>query len=169
MTTEPTISTTAQAAVIPILVYEDIDAAHDFLVGAFGFTSGGLHRTEDGTVVHGEARMGDAAIWLHAVTEDHQMATPRSSPHSPGGLEVIVQDVDAHYARSKAAGARIDRAPTDQPYGLREYGARDPENHRWWFSSRGPGKRGDPRRRLTWSDFPPGQALRCIRSIIRRG
>lgn len=121
---------------LPILVYDDIEAAHDFLVGTFGFTSGGLHRTEDGTVVHGEVRMGeDAVIWLHAVSEEHQMATPRRSTQSHGGLEVIVEDVDTHYARSKAAGATIDRAPTDQPYGLGEYGVRDPENHRWWFSS----------------------------------
>jgi uncharacterized glyoxalase superfamily protein PhnB len=128
-------STISQTAVVPILVYEDIEAAHDFLVGTFGFISGGLHRTEDGTVVHGEVRMGDAAIWLHAVTEEHQMASPRGSKQSHGGLEVIVDDVDAHYARSYAAGAAIDGTPTDQPYGLREYGARDPENHRWWFSS----------------------------------
>jgi uncharacterized glyoxalase superfamily protein PhnB len=121
--------------VIPILVYEDIEAAHAFLVATFGFTSGGLHRTEDGKVVHGEVRMGDSPIWLHTVTDEHQMATPRDSAQSHGGLEVIVDDVDAHYARSKAAGVHIDRAPTDQAYGLREYGARDPENHRWWFST----------------------------------
>lgn len=133
MTTEN--GTIAQTAVIPVLVYEDIEAAHDFLVGTFGFTSGGLHRTDDGTVVHGEVRMGDAAIWLHAVTEEQQMATPRGSAQSHGGLEVIVDDVDAHYVWSKAAGAHIDRGPTDQAYGLREYGARDPENHRWWFST----------------------------------
>jgi uncharacterized glyoxalase superfamily protein PhnB len=133
MTTEQ--GTITQTAVIPILVYDDIEAAHDFLVGTFGFTSGGLHRTEDGTVVHGEVRIENAAIWLHAVSEEHQMATPRGSTQSHGGLEVIVEDVDAHYARSKAAGASIDRTPTDQPYGLREYGVRDPENHRWWFSS----------------------------------
>lgn len=133
MTTEQ--GTTTQTAVIPILVYDDIEAAHDFLVGTLGFTSGGLHRTKDGTVVHGEVRMRDAAIWLHAVSEEHQMATPRGSTQSHGGLEVIVEDVDAHFARSKAAGASIDRTPTDQPYGLREYAVRDPENHRWWFSS----------------------------------
>ena len=63
------------------------------------------------------------------------MASPRGAAPSHGGLSVIVPDVDAHYARAKAAGARIDSEPTDQDYGLREYGARDPENHRWWFSS----------------------------------
>ena len=111
MTTEQ--ATTTRAEVIPVLVYEDIEAAHDFLVGTFGFTSGGLHRTEDGTVVHGEVRMGDAAIWLHAVTEGHQMASPRGSTQSHGGLEVIVEDVDVHYARSKPpAPASIVPRPT---------------------------------------------------------
>jgi uncharacterized glyoxalase superfamily protein PhnB len=63
------------------------------------------------------------------------MATPRGASQSYGGLVILVEDVDAHYAHSKAAGARIDDAPSDQDYGLREYGARDPENHRWWFST----------------------------------
>ncbi|MGO8824965.1 MAG: VOC family protein [Acidimicrobiales bacterium] len=130
-----TTNDTTRAAVIPVLVYEDIEAAHEYLVGTFGFTSGGLHRLDDGTVVHGEVRNGDAAIWLHQVTAEHEMASPRGATASYGGLSVVVPDVDAHYARAKAAGARIDSEPTDQDYGLREYGARDPENHRWWFSS----------------------------------
>ncbi|HEY6427769.1 MAG TPA: VOC family protein [Acidimicrobiales bacterium] len=135
-TTEPTDTTAATTtAVIPVLVYEDIEAAHDYLVRVFGFTSGGLYRTDDGTVLHGEVRNGDAPIWLHAVTAEHEMASPRGAGASHGGLEVMVPDVDAHYARSVAAGALIDRAPEDQDYGLREYGARDPEDHRWWFSS----------------------------------
>jgi len=127
--------TTTKTAVIPVLVYEDIQAAHDFLVEVFGFTSGGLHRLDDGTVVHGEIRHGDAAIWLHRVTDEHELASPRHAAMSHGGLSVVVPDVAAHYARAKAAGARIESEPTDQDYGLREYGARDPENHRWWFSS----------------------------------
>jgi uncharacterized glyoxalase superfamily protein PhnB len=38
--------------------------------------------------------------------------------------------VDAQFAEAKAAGAYIGSEPSDQEYGLR-----DPENHRWWFSS----------------------------------
>jgi MerR family transcriptional regulator, thiopeptide resistance regulator len=134
MTTTSDPDTTTGTAVIPVLVYEDIAAAHDYLVRVFGFTSGGLHRAPDGTVVHGEVRNGEAAIWLHRVTPEHEMASPREAAASHGGLEVMVPDVDAHYAHSVAAGAHIDREPSDQDYGLREYGARDPENHRWWFS-----------------------------------
>ena len=45
--------------VIPVLPYEDIEAAHDYLVRVFGFTSDGVERTPDGTVVHGEVRLGE--------------------------------------------------------------------------------------------------------------
>jgi len=128
-------SATPTPAVVPVLVYQDIEAAHDFLVGTFGLTSGGLHRLDDGTVVHGEVRNGDAPIWLHRVTAESDMDSPRQATASHGGLSVRVHDVDAHYARVKGAGAHLESAPTDQPYGLREYGARDLENHRWWFSS----------------------------------
>jgi MerR family transcriptional regulator, thiopeptide resistance regulator len=128
-------SSTPTLAVVPILVYEDIEAAHDFLVGTFGLTSGGLHRLDDGTVVHGEVRNGDAPIWMHRVAAEFEMDSPRHAVMSQGGLSVRIPDVDAHYARVKAAGARVDDAPSDKPYGLREYGVRDTENHRWWFSS----------------------------------
>jgi uncharacterized glyoxalase superfamily protein PhnB len=127
--------TTVKTVVTPVLIYQDIEAAHDFLVGVFGLASGGLHRLDDGTVVHAEVRNGDDAIWLHRETSEHDLTSPRGTASSHGGLSVIVPDVDAHYARAKAAGVRIDSEPTDQDYGLREYGARDPENHRWWFSS----------------------------------
>ena len=48
--------------ITPVLTYQDIPAAHDFLVRAFGFVSGGIHRTPEGGAVHGEVRAGDAAI-----------------------------------------------------------------------------------------------------------
>ena len=98
--------------IIPVLTYRDIPAAHDFLVQAFGFASGGVHRTPDGQAVHGEVRAGEAAIWLHRVTAEHHLDSP------------LATDI---------AGARIDSEPVDQPYGQREYGARDLEGHRSWL------------------------------------
>ena len=97
-----------RGAVVPILVYEDIEAGHDYLVSTFGFTSGGLHRSDDGAVVHGEVRMGDGVIWLHRVTPERQMISPRGAGMSHGGLSVLVPDVNAHFERAKAAGALID-------------------------------------------------------------
>lgn len=133
--TSSDIAASPQTTVIPVLIYEDIEAAHDFLMAAFGFVSGGLHRDDDGTVVHGEVRHRDAPIWLHRVTTEHELDSPARASATHGGLEVLVDDVDAHYAHARAAVAPIDREPSDQPYGLREYGARDPEGHRWWFAT----------------------------------
>lgn len=126
---------TIRERVIPLLVYRDIQAAHDFLVQAFGFEPVGVQRGPDGDPVHGEVSVGGTAIWLHRVTTEHQLNSPESLAMASGGLVVHVADVDAHFAQARAAGARVDYEPTDQPYGQREYGARDTEGHRWWFAT----------------------------------
>ena len=48
---------------------------------------------------------------------------------------MYVDDVDAHYARAKRAGATILEEPTDQFYGDRRYRAADPEGHHWCFAT----------------------------------
>jgi MerR family transcriptional regulator, thiopeptide resistance regulator len=55
---------------------------------------------------------------------------------------VRVDDVDGHCERARAAGAEIEYGPEDQPYGVREYGARDLEGRRWAFLA--PLGRADP-------------------------
>jgi uncharacterized glyoxalase superfamily protein PhnB len=120
---------------IPLLAYEDIPAAHDFLVSAFGFTSGGVMRAPDGQAVHGEVQVGTASIWLHRVTGEHGLASAAAGNMKGGGLVVWVDDVDAHFAHARAAGAQILSEPVSQPYGQREYGARDIEGHLWWFAT----------------------------------
>jgi uncharacterized glyoxalase superfamily protein PhnB len=119
--------------VIPVVPYEDIRAAHEFLVNALGFASGGLVEDGNGNVVHGEVLVGDRRIWLHAAAGG--LSTPQSSGVQTGGIVVHVPDVDAHYERAKAAGAPILREPTDEDYGQREYGVRDPEGHSWWIAT----------------------------------
>jgi uncharacterized glyoxalase superfamily protein PhnB len=122
--------------VIPVLVYEDIEAAQRFLVHAFGFEASALDRDGEGRVVHGEVSTGGALVWLHRVTAEHGLASPRSLPAASGGLVVMVDDVDAHHRRASEAGATIERPPSDMPYGQREYSARDPEGARWYFAKR---------------------------------
>lgn len=121
--------------ITPVLVYQDIAAAHEFLVAAFGFEPGAVDRDGDGNPVHGEVRAGGQAIWLHRAADEHRMASARSAASS-NGLVVHVADVDAHFRRAREHGAEIDYEPADMPYGQREYGARDPEGHRWWFAAR---------------------------------
>jgi uncharacterized glyoxalase superfamily protein PhnB len=54
---------------------------------------------------------------------------------------VGADDTDALYARAKAAGAEIIRAPFDTEYGSRDFAARDPEGNLWSFGT----YRGEPR------------------------
>jgi uncharacterized glyoxalase superfamily protein PhnB len=121
--------------IIPVLVYRDLAAAHDFLVRAFDFESGGVERDDAGNAFHAEVHAAGSTIWLHRVTEEHGMASPQEIGLAGAGIVVHVADVDAHCKRARAAGARIHAEPTDQPYGQREYEARDPEGHRWWFAT----------------------------------
>ena len=119
--------------VIPVVPYEDISAAHDFLVRVLGFSSAGLAEDGDGKVIHGEVRAGDRRIWLHAAASG--LTTPRMAGSTTGGMVVHVADVDAHFAHARAEGATITSEPEDQDYGQREYGVRDPEGHDWWFAT----------------------------------
>jgi predicted enzyme related to lactoylglutathione lyase len=40
-------------------------------------------------------------------------------------------DVDGVHARAVAAGAEVLKAPTDEPWGMREFGIRSPDGHRF--------------------------------------
>jgi uncharacterized glyoxalase superfamily protein PhnB len=61
------------------------------------------------------------------------------SPDELGGRTqltyIYVDDVDVHYERAKAAGARIERELETQFYGDRSYAVHDPEGHAWSFAT----------------------------------
>jgi uncharacterized glyoxalase superfamily protein PhnB len=50
-----------------------------------------------------------------------------------GGV-LQVADVDSHFERVRGSGATILREPTDEDYGQRAYGLRDPEGHDWYIA-----------------------------------
>ena len=118
---------------ISILVYADLEAAHDYLVRVFGLGPGQLTRDEQGKVVHGELQAGDGVVWLHPESPAFGLASPRSLGGSSGSMAVMVDDVDAHFRHASEQGAKIDYEPVDQPYGYREYSARDSEGGLWSF------------------------------------
>jgi DNA-binding transcriptional MerR regulator/uncharacterized glyoxalase superfamily protein PhnB len=123
----PTRSTTT------LLVYDDLPAAHAYLVDTFALTAGPLEFGPGGHAVHGELFAGDQSLWLHPSGEGYR------SPRELGGVSSMVvigvDDADAHYAYAKERGGDVLKPPVDQPYGVREYGARDLEGHLWYFHS----------------------------------
>ncbi len=50
------------------------------------------------------------------------------------GVFLYLDDVDAHYAAARAAGAEIVHPPRDESDG-RTYWAVDPEGHPWFFTA----------------------------------
>lgn len=126
----------------------DAAAMIDWLCRAFDFEVRLRVEGEEGRIAHSELTYGDGVIM---VGEERRGATQRfgadaASPLSVGGantqgLMIYVDDVDAHCARARAAGARIADEPQVHDYGEgywadRSYGAVDPEGHLWWFAQR---------------------------------
>jgi uncharacterized glyoxalase superfamily protein PhnB len=66
--------------------------------------------------------------------EVHQIASPLDTGQPTCMLNIAVEDVDAHYGRAQAEGARIVMEINDAFYGFRRYEALDPEGNRWHFT-----------------------------------
>jgi uncharacterized glyoxalase superfamily protein PhnB len=128
------------------LFYDDGARAIDFLCRAFGFEVVVKIEGEDGRIEHSELAFGEGLIMVGQTGGKAEDGRDRSHCMSPravrGGntqaLCVVVDDVEAHCARARAAGASISVAPATSDYGaeypvFRSYEAVDPEGHHWWF------------------------------------
>jgi uncharacterized glyoxalase superfamily protein PhnB len=111
------------ASLLPHVVYRNLAEAIDWLSKTFGF----VEYYRYGEPISGAmVRSGAAYMMLKAARDGRQ---PQTSL-----LTIFVDDVDAHYARSKSEGARIFEDLNETCYGEKQYGAEDLEGHRWLFS-----------------------------------
>jgi uncharacterized glyoxalase superfamily protein PhnB len=106
-------------AIVPVVAYDDVPEATGWLCDMFGFTvrwRAGTHRAQ--------LAVGESAI-----------AVVGGGP-TPGGIELMVRvdDVHAHHAHAAERGASIVQAPSDFPYGERQYSVEDLGGYRWTFS-----------------------------------
>jgi len=133
--------------VIPMMAYEDVSAALDWLTRAFGFREreGSRYTEQDGRITHVEMEIEDGVIMLANPTPDYQSPKHHAEtceqarkwsavPYVIDGLHVFVDDVDGHHRRAEAAGAEVLAEPQDQDYGERVYRVADLEGHRWMFA-----------------------------------
>jgi uncharacterized glyoxalase superfamily protein PhnB len=119
------------------LFYDDPRAALDFLAKAFGFATRVCVTDGDGAVVHAEMELGEAVLQVGPTYPDQGRVSPRSTGGAcTQSVMVFVEDIDAHCARARAAGASIHMPLENKEYGDRSYGARDCEGHLWWFTQR---------------------------------
>jgi uncharacterized glyoxalase superfamily protein PhnB len=104
---------------LPHLVYSDVVEAIRWLNRTFGFVE---HYRYGNPVSGAQMTLGGAVIMLGSSGKWTQFLT------------IFVDDVDAHYARAKAAGAKIFEDLHETVYGERQYGAEDFAGNRWLFS-----------------------------------
>jgi uncharacterized glyoxalase superfamily protein PhnB len=116
--------------IYPIMRYSDVRAAAQWLAAAFGFDLRQLDDGPDGTVTHAEVSLGGDTVMLSRGKPTRELPAA-----DDWRVYVAVDDVDAHHDRAKAAGAEIVLQLVDQPYGSREYGARDLEGNVWCFGT----------------------------------
>ena len=90
---------------------------------------------DDGRIGHAELTIGDVGLALSDEYPDFGAVSPATLGGTSVALNLTVPDVDAVFARAVAAGADVQREPTDQPYGYRAAAFFDPWGHRWMVSS----------------------------------
>lgn len=135
------------------LYYRDPHAAMDFLEKAFGAKRERVAELPDGHVIYSELSFDEGAGPFRAAVFGVEKELPDHygglrSPLDLGGVSavpvLVVADLEAHFARAKAAGAEIMSEPHDNDYSdsfgivfenWREYTCRDIEGHLWCFAT----------------------------------
>jgi PhnB protein len=114
-------------SVAPWVVTDDTGAFLDFVTSAFGGVELARVAVEDGTIGHGEIRVGDTVV----------LAFDRRPgwPSMPSLLRVFVPDADAAMARAVEAGARVVTEAATNAWGARGGRVRDPFGNIWWVTA----------------------------------
>jgi uncharacterized glyoxalase superfamily protein PhnB len=114
--------------VLPHIIYQHLAEAISWLNRVFGFTE--CYRYGDGPR-GAQMLAGRAAIQVQQARGEH---SPAQLGYGTQSLTIFVDDVDEHYARTKAAGAKIVEEPHETVYGEYQYGVEDLDGHHWLFS-----------------------------------
>src|SRR6202048_5584453 len=114
-----------RGTVFPVLAYPDVNQAAAWLCDAFGVSVRLRIRSH-----RVQLNVGDGALVVRQLRENEVNVT-LGLGHS---VMIRVEDSDAHCKRARNHGAIITQEPTTQPFGERQYNARDFAGHSWTFS-----------------------------------
>lgn len=124
--------------IYPSVRYNDAKAAIAWLKSALDFAEKEVYAGDGDTIAHAELQLAGNLIMLGSVKDDPYGTSPKNLGGVTGGVYIALDsdaDVDAAYARAKAARADIIRELEDTDYGSHEFGVRDPEGHIWSFGT----------------------------------
>ncbi|MGH9743831.1 MAG: VOC family protein [Candidatus Acidiferrum sp.] len=115
--------------VLPHVAYQDLAGAIAWLSKAFGFRE---HYHYGEPISGAQVHLGNA--WMMLESAHARRTSPAKLGYGTQSLTVFIDDVEAHYQRAKAAGAKIVEEPHETVYGEFQYAAKDLEGHHWLFS-----------------------------------
>lgn len=112
--------------VMPYLCVPNAFGLLDFLEKVFGATEQHKALREDGTLMHGEVRIGDSVLMISEASEQWGA--------QPSAIFIYHPNADEGYRTALAAGATSLMEPADQSYG-RSCGVKDPHGNVWWIAT----------------------------------
>lgn len=129
---------TRTQSIYPAVRYNDAKAAIAWLKSALAFEEHVVYPGEGDSIAHAQLQLAGNLIMLGSVKDDGYGKSPQSLGGVTGGIYIAFEtpaEIDAAFARAKAAGAEIVRELQDTDYGSHEFGVRDPEGHLWSFGT----------------------------------
>jgi PhnB protein len=125
-----------QSTIVPYITVKGAARAIDFYKNVFGAVESGARYTEPGgRVGHAEISIAGARIMLSDEHPEIGVLSPDTLKGTPMTLHISVPDAAATVAKAAAAGATVQRAVEDQPYGERSGTIKDPFGHRWMIAT----------------------------------
>jgi len=99
----------------------------DFLQAVFHAEVKHITKNPNGLIMHASLLVGSSMLMLSDVQPPWSF--------TPAHLYVYLPNVDEIYAKAMKAGATSINSPTDQFYGDRMAGVKDPSGNTWWIAT----------------------------------
>ena len=111
--------------VTPYLMVQEAAKLIDFVKETFGATE---HFRTIGSAggIHAEVRIGDSMVMIGGASSGEPM---------PAAIYLYMDDVDTVFRRALQTGATSITEPSDQPYGDRLAGVKDPFGNHWYIAT----------------------------------
>ncbi len=115
--------------VLPHVTYKNLPEAIRWLGNTFGFIE---HFRYGDPPSGAQLHLGDA--WMMARAAKPEYKSPAELGFGTQSLTFFVDDLEKHYERTRAAGAKIVEELHETEYGELQYAAIDLDGHHWLFA-----------------------------------
>ena len=113
------------------LIVKDARAAMDFYAKAFGGEGGACMTAPDGSVMHGEVKIGNSTIMITQENPQWEMKSAETLGGSPASIHLYVENCDAVFKQALEAGCTEIAPMADAFWGDRYGKLVDPFGFQW--------------------------------------